>query len=226
MLSEMVREIPGPAGPLEVRLDLPDRPPHAVAVIAHPHPLYGGSFKTKAVHYTARALTRIGVAAVRFNFRSVGRSAGTFDEGTGEKDDFRAVLDFAAAHYPGLPIMAVGMSFGAWIAVSVGAEDPRVSLLVALAPPVDRYDFSAAVRAGKPVFIIHGEEDELVPVKLVRKFYGELEEPRELVVVEHASHVFEGRASLLAEAIEGLLGEFEHQVAATGPTAAAGHDDR
>ena len=92
---------PGPAGPLEALLDLPAGAPRAVAVFGHPHPLHGGTMHTKAVYQAAKALTRIGVAALRFNFRGVGRSAGTFDAGPGEKDDFRAALDFAAERYPG-----------------------------------------------------------------------------------------------------------------------------
>ena len=100
MPTEFLREIAGPAGLLEARLDLPDGPPRAVAVCGHPHPLHGGTMHTKALYQTAKALTRVGVAALRFNFRGVGLSAGTFDAGPGEKDDFRAALDFAADALP------------------------------------------------------------------------------------------------------------------------------
>ena len=86
---------------------------------------------TKALYQTAKALTRVGVGALRFNFRGVGASAGTFDAGVGERDDFRAALTFAAGRFPGLPLWAAGMSFGSWIALAVGADDPRVSLLLA-----------------------------------------------------------------------------------------------
>ena len=89
MASDFLREIPGPAGPLEALLDLPDGEPRAVAVFGHPHPLHGGTMHTKALYQAAKAMPRIGVAALRFNFRGVGRSAGTFDAGPGEKDDFQ-----------------------------------------------------------------------------------------------------------------------------------------
>jgi alpha/beta superfamily hydrolase len=206
---ETLREIPGPAGALEARLELPDGAPRAVAVVAHPHPQYGGTMQTRAVYEAAKALGRIGVAALRFNFRGTGASAGAFDDGRGEQDDYRAALDYAAARFPGLPIWAVGMSFGAWVAATVGAVDRRVTALVALAPAVDHYDYAGLRTAGKPAFIIHGEEDELAPIRRVRRLYGEMVEPKDLVVIEGADHVFDGRTSLVGEAFEDLLGDFE-----------------
>ena len=98
---------------------------------------------TKAVYQAAKALPRIGVAALRFNFRGVGRSAGHVRRGPGREGRLRAALDFVAERFPGLPIWAAGMSFGSWVALTVGADDPRVSLLLGIAPPVDRYDFDA-----------------------------------------------------------------------------------
>ena len=94
MASDFLREIAGPAGPLEALLDLPDGEPRAVAVFGHPHPLHGGTMHTKALYQAAKATARIGVAALRFNFRGVGRSAGTFDAGPGEMDDFKAAISF------------------------------------------------------------------------------------------------------------------------------------
>lgn len=209
MPTEFLREIPGPAGTLEARLDLPSGPPRAVAVCGHPHPLHGGTMHTKALYQTAKALTRVGVAALRFNFRGVGLSTGSFDAGPGEQDDFRAAIAFARHRFPGLPVWAAGMSFGSWIAAGVGAADPRVSLVLLVAPPVDRYDYKELAAAGKPVFIVHGEDDELIPVADVRKFYGTLAEPRELATIEHANHLFEGKTALVGDAVEGLLADWE-----------------
>ncbi len=209
MPTEFLREIAGPSGPLEARLDLPSGDVRAVAVCGHPHPLHGGTMHTKGLYQAAKGLTRVGVAALRFNFRGVGASAGTFDAGPGEKDDFRAAITFAAARFPGLPIWAAGMSFGSWIAASVGATDARISLVLLVAPAVDRYDYTPLAGAGKPVFIVHGEEDELIAAKDVRKFYGTLAEPKELVIIEDANHLFEGRTTLVGDAVEGLLADWK-----------------
>lgn len=208
MAPDFLREIAGPAGPLEALLDLPEGEPRAVAVLGHPHPLHGGTMHTKALYQAAKALPRIGVAALRFNFRGVGRSAGVFDAGPGEKDDFRAAIDFISGRFPKLPIWAAGMSFGSWVAMTTGAEDPRVSLLLGIAPPVDRYDFDILRTCPLPKFIVHGESDELISIKEIRKFYAQIPEPKELVTIEDASHLFEGKTSLVGDAVEDLLADF------------------
>lgn len=203
--------LPGPAGGIEGLINASaSGEPRGIAVLAHPLPTAGGTMHTKAVFHAARALSRIGCPVLRFNFRGVGRSAGTFDEGRGECDDFRAALDFMTARYPDAKrVWAAGMSFGAWVAMTAGAQDPRVSTLIGIAPPVNRYDFSPVVAAAKPTFLIHGEFDELVPVKEVRKFYGRLSEPKELVVIDSADHLFDGKVAEVGEAVEDLLQDYD-----------------
>ena len=208
MASDFLREIAGPAGPLEALLDLPAGEARAVAVFGHPHPLHGGTMHTKALYQAAKAMPRIGVATLRINFRGVGRSAGTFDSGPGEKDDFRAAITYATERFPDLPLWAAGMSFGSWVAMTVGADDPRVSLLLGIAPPVDRYDFEALRTCTLPKFIIHGEADELISIKEIRKFYALIPEPKELVAIEDANHLFEGKTSIVGEAVEDLLADY------------------
>jgi alpha/beta superfamily hydrolase len=208
-LAEIVREIPGPLGPLEALLEEPrGTAPRAAVVFAHPLPTQGGTMHTKMVFQGAKGLVRAGCAVLRFNFRGVGRSRGAFDEGRGEQDDFRAAVDFVAARYPGLEIWAAGASFGSFVALEAGARDDRVCALIAVAPPVNRYDFSAVKRSTRPKFIVHGEEDELIPVKAVREFYAQLIEPKELVVIDRANHLFEGQAAEVGDALEDLLGDF------------------
>ena len=217
-MAEAVREITGPAGPLEVLIDLPtsaeataDKPagmPRAAVIFAHPLPTEGGTMHTKVVFQGAKALTRIGCAVLRFNFRGVGRSAGAWDEGRGEKDDYRAAVDYFAGRYPGVEIWAAGFSFGSYIAMTCGAEDDRVCALIGIAPPVDRYDYAGVKKTTKPMFLIHGERDELIPLRAVREFYAQAQEPKELVEIDRATHLFEGQASEVGDALEELLADF------------------
>ena len=203
-----IRTIEGPAGRLEVLLDVPDTAPRAVAVLAHPHPQHGGTMHNKVVYRSAKTLSQIGCATLRFNFRGVGKSDGTYDEGRGEADDFRAAVDWVTRQYPDLDVWAAGFSFGAWIALTVGAGDTRVSLLLGIAP-LTHYDLTEFRRSPKPKFLIHGEADELIPLQDMWRLYGELEEPKELVVIDAADHLFDGRVSEVGDAIETLLGDFE-----------------
>ena len=203
-------DIPGPSGTLEGLINASASGGHrAIAVLAHPLPTAGGTMHTKAVFHAAKALARVGCPCLRFNFRGIGRSTGKFDEGPGEQEDFRAALAFLMARYPNTArVWAGGMSFGAWIAMTAGAQDPHVTALIGIAPPITRYDFSVVVTARKPTFLIHGERDELIPLTEVRRFYGRLAEPKELVVMDAADHLFNGQASQVGDAVEDLLQDF------------------
>jgi hypothetical protein len=218
------REIAGPAGRLEAILDAPaaagsvghdglvsaGHPDglRAAVVLAHPHTKHGGTMHTKVVYQAAKALSRIGCAVLRFNFRGAGASSGTFTDGPGEMDDFRAALGYMQGQYSGARLWAGGMSFGSWVALTVGAEDPRVSALIGIAPPLSHYDFSVAERSTKPKFFIQGEFDELCPLKDMRAFYARAAEPKELVVIDGADHLFDGKVAEVADAIEDLLGDY------------------
>ena len=211
-----ITDLTGPAGNLEATLDEPAHsgPPHAAVVFAHPHPQFGGTMHTKAVFQGAKGLTRIDCAVLRFNFRGVGRSAGTFDQGEGEKEDFRAALDYMAQRYAGARLWAAGFSFGAWVALEVGAEDDRVEALIGIAPPVATsvsgmdYQFPNTLASTKPKFFVQGEADEVCPLEAMWAFYGRLEEPKELVVIDAADHLFDGKVGEVADAIEDLLGDW------------------
>jgi alpha/beta superfamily hydrolase len=223
-MTTRIREIPGPAGRLEAVLDEPPADAgvsaeglvergrqhglRAAVVLAHPHPQYGGTLHTKVVFHAAKAFTRIGCAVLRFNFRGVGRSDGAWDEGRGEMDDFRAGVRFMRERYPDVPLWSAGMSFGAWIALTVGAEDPGVSTMLGICPPLSRYDFEAVRASAKPKFFIQGERDELCPLKDMNDFYARASEPKELVVIDGADHVFDGKVLEVGDAIEDLLGDW------------------
>ena len=170
---------------------------------------------TKAVYQGAKGLARIGCAVLRFNFRGVGHSEGAFDAGPGEMADFRAALDYMAARHPGSPLWAAGFSFGSWVALETGAQDPRVTALIGIAPPVVTsvsgmdYEFPHTLASTKPKFFVQGEADEVCPLEGMWAFYGRLQEPRELVVIDGADHLFEGRTQEVGEALEELLADFE-----------------
>ncbi len=214
-----ISDLKGPAGRLEAILDEPaaERAGKArsAVVFAHPHPQHGGTMHTKAVYQGAKGLARIGCAVLRFNFRGVGRSEGAFDQGEGEVEDFRAALDYMVGRYPDTPLWAAGFSFGSWVALETGASDPRVTALVGIAPPVAtsvsgmRYEFPNTLASSKPKFFVQGEADEVCPLESMWTFYGKLEEPKELVVIDGADHLFEGKTQEVGEALEELLADFE-----------------
>ncbi len=207
-MAEIVREIPGAVGPLEVLIDRPTGVPRAVVVFAHPLPTEGGTMHTKCVFQASKALSRIGCVVLRFNFRGVGRSAGSWDDGRGEMDDFRAAVNYMATEHAGLEMWAGGFSFGSHVAATVGAEDERICALIVIGPPVNKYDFTAVKASTKPKFIIHGEADELIPIRAVREFYAQLPEPKEFVEIDSANHLFDGQATEVGDALEGLLEDF------------------
>ena len=212
-----ITDLKGPAGRLEALLEEPvqDERPKAAVVFAHPHPLHGGTMHTKAVYQGTKGLARVGCAVLRFNFRGVGRSEGTFDSGAGEMADFRAALDYMAARYSGAPLWAAGFSFGAWVALETGAADDRVTALIGIAPPVATsvsgmdYSFPNTLASVKPKFFVQGESDEVCPLEGMWSFYAKLQEPKELVVIDAADHLFEAKTQEVGEALEDLLGDFD-----------------
>jgi alpha/beta superfamily hydrolase len=205
-----VHDLKGPAGRLEALIDLPEGKPKAAVVFAHPLPTHGGTMHTKAVYQATKGLVRTGCVVLRFNFRGVGASEGSFTGGPGEKEDFTAALDYMSARYPDLHLWSAGFSFGAWIALETGAVDDRVTVLIGIAPPVTRegYDFSNAKRSTKAKFLIQGEADDICPLEDMWKFYSELPEPKELVIIDAADHLFDGHTTEVGEAIEDLVKDF------------------
>jgi hypothetical protein len=210
-----ISDLSGPAGALEAILDEPAAERlRAAVVFAHPHPQFGGTMHTKVVYQGAKALARIGCAVLRFNFRGVGRSSGTFSGGPGEMADFGAAVDYMNERYPGQHIWTAGFSFGAWAALECGAPDDRVTALIGVAPPVatstsgQAYAFDKTLVSTKPKFFVQGEADEVCPLEAMWAFYGKLPEPKELVVIDAADHLFDGKTQEAGEALEDLLADF------------------
>ena len=193
----------GPAGQLEAILWAPSghaRPPLA-AVVCHPHPLFGGTMHNKVVYQTAKALDALGIPVLRFNFRGAGLSAGVHDRGAGEQGDVRTALDFLASEFPGVPLLLAGFSFGAWVGLQAGCEDPRVSHLIGLGIPVNSTDFSFLRGCNKPKLFVHGSNDEFGAIEKVKALIPTLPGDNRLVVVEGVDHFFAGKLDQLARAI-------------------------
>jgi uncharacterized protein len=204
--------IPAGHGRLESILKEPREATNAaVALVLHPHPLGGGTMHNKVVFRAAAALNDAGLVTLRINFRGVGQSTGTHDDGNGEREDVRAGLNYLAEHYPGRQITLCGFSFGARVGLEVGIADDRVERLISIGTPVDKYDFSFLEACRKPILFVHGEHDE----------YGNLDRLKELVdrvakharaelrVIKGAGHFFDNQLNELKAAITGWVVESE-----------------
>jgi alpha/beta superfamily hydrolase len=194
----------GPAGNLEAVLMHTDGPAVAAGVVCHAHPLHGGVMHFKVVFRAARALRDNGVAALRFNFRGVGRSEGTHDSGVGEQDDVAAALGELELRYPGLPVVVGGFSFGAAMALRVAARDPRPRAAFALGFPLARPEardgFLSLVRV--PVLFLQGGRDEFGAGEEIEAVAATLPSPATAEVVEGSNHFFDGHL----DAVESSLG--------------------
>ena len=202
--------IPVAHGQLEAILKEPRQgAPKGVALVLHPHPLGGGTMHNKVVFRAAAALNDAGLTVLRINFRGVGQSTGVHDEGRGEREDVRAGLDYLSQQYPGLRITLCGFSFGCRVGLEVGIQDPRVSFLIGIGTPLDKYDFSFLESCRKPLLLVHGEHDEYGDVNKLRQLAAELEKrtPVRLVVIPGAGHFFENRLDELKRAITDWINE-------------------
>jgi uncharacterized protein len=206
-------DIAGPAGRLEAILMSPDGPPVAAGVVCHAHPLHGGVMHFKVVFRAAKALQQHGLAVLRFNFRGVGRSEGTHDQGRGEQDDVRSALAEMQRRFPGLPFVLGGFSFGATMALRVGCAEPAVKACFALGLPLLMMtDRGFLERCRPPRLFVQGERDQFGGGEVMREIVARLPEPRTLVVVPGADHFFGGHL----DELQGVVGAW----AATRPWAA------
>ena len=196
-------KIAGPAGDIEAALDVPAAAPRGLAVVCHPHPQHGGTMDNKVVQTLARAFVQLGYAALRFNFRGVGASAGSWAQGPGEIDDALAVV--ARQRAPGQPLVLAGFSFGAYVASHVAARLAEAGTpaerLVLVGPAASRFDMSV-VPAG--TLVLHGEADDVVPLAAVFDWAR----PQSLPVTEipGAGHFFHGQLPLLKSLVVGACG--------------------
>jgi len=195
--------VEGPAGRLEALLIRPANPPVAAAVVCHAHPLHGGMMHFKVVFRAAKALQHHGVAALRFNFRGVGLSEGTHDDGRGEQDDARAALDEMARRFPGLPLVIGGFSFGSVMALCVAAREARVQAAFALGYPILHVADSSQLAALRvPRLFVQGEHDAYGSGAAIASLVASLPEPKELHVIAGSDHFFAGHLEELQSHVE------------------------
>jgi len=205
--------VAGPAGAIDVALDYPATPSLGVAVIAHPHPLHGGTRDNKVVQTLARALLALGYVCWRPNFRGVGESAGEHDEGRGETQDLLALLAFAQARacaegLPDTPVVLAGFSFGSFVQSRVA------SALTAQAAPPARLVFVGAAVSRFPLeavppdtLVIHGETDDVVPLAAVFEWARPLDLP--VVVIPGADHFFHRKLPLVKRIVMAGFGKHD-----------------
>ena len=197
----------GPQGRLEAILwtPVPETPAAPAALVCHPHPLFGGTMHNKVVYQAAKTLDRFGLPVLRFNFRGAGLSVGVHDEGIGEQADVRAALDFLSRQFSDAPLLLAGFSFGCWVGLRVGCEDPRVTELVGLGAPVNDSDFSYLTNCAKPKLFVQGSEDQYGARDKVERLVASLPGKNRLEVIEGADHFFAGKLDSLDNALSSWL---------------------
>jgi alpha/beta superfamily hydrolase len=197
--------IAGPVGALEALLEEPTEGARAgIAVVCHPHPLHGGTMQNKVAHTLARTLCGLGLAALRFNFRGVGASAGSYGGGIGELQDTLAVLDRAAQLQPEATLWIAGFSFGGCVAMRASLERP-VQRVIAVAPAIERCDVRGSPSC--PWLVVQGLEDELVDSRAVRAWVAARSDAVRLIELPGVDHYFHGRLKELQGAVTEALGE-------------------
>lgn len=192
--------IEGPAGRLEAALRGADGA-RAAVVIAHPHPLHGGTLHNPVIFHADRELNRAGMITLRFNFRGAGDSDGGHDDGRGEVDDVAAAVNWLAGLTRGLPLLFVGYSFGSVCGIRHAVENAVVAAVIALGLPVGRYDLEEARRLARPFAVVQASDDEFGSPEEVRRALDGAQPEPELHVVEDTSHLFPRRASDAALAV-------------------------
>ena len=183
--------VPGPAGKLEVLLEEPEEgSPVEAALVCHPHPQHGGTMHNKVVYRLARGLRKTGCVVLRFNFRGVNLSEGEYGQGHGEVDDARAVLSELREHYPQLPLLVAGFSFGSRVALRLAVDEPGVQRAIAVGFPTKylNCDFVDNIRA--PKYFVQSTHDVFGPRDEISPFYEALREPKHLDWVESVDHFF------------------------------------
>jgi uncharacterized protein len=213
--------INGPEGRIEARYH-PARAPNAsMALVLHPHPQHGGTMNNKVVYTLYQCFVRRGFSTLRFNFRGVGRSQGSFDRGEGELSDAASALDWLQSYNPNATGCWIGgFSFGAWIGMQLLMRRPEISAFISVAPPANLFDFGFLAPCPASGLIIQGDEDQLVPTEPVQRLVNKLMHQRDIRidyrVIQGADHFFAGKLEELTSAVEDYLSGNRNRRAAAG----------
>lgn len=193
--------IPGPSGPLEAIVETPvNATVQNVAVICHPHPLYGGTMTNKVTHMLAKSCNELGLPTVRFNYRGVGTSAGSFDDGNGETADAVAVLDWVHERWPNAGLWLGGFSFGGGVAIRAAALR-EVRRLITVAPAIRLVTVDETKLPQCPWLVVQGDEDELIDAADVQRWVAGLPVSPDLVMLQGVQHFFHGRMNDLRQVV-------------------------
>jgi len=188
----------GSGEPVGSRQRPPVAPVERVAILCHPHPQFGGTMTNKVVHMLAKACNDLGAAAVRFNYRGVGTSAGSYDQGNGETDDTLAAIDWAQRRWPHAQLWLGGFSFGGAVAMKAASRrTPR--LLMTVAPAVQRVAVDSMPTC--PWLVVQGDSDELVDAVHTQAWIAALAAPPVLKLLPGVDHFFHGRLTELREIV-------------------------
>ncbi len=196
----------GPAGRLEALLEEPEEGLRAVALVCHPHPQHGGTMHNKVVFRVARGLRRSGAVTLRFNYRGVNLSEGTYAHGEGELEDARAALDHLRGRYPGLLVILAGFSFGSRIVLRLGCSGEPPERIIAVGFPTVYRDRAYLEGCTVPRIFVQSTHDQYGPVAELEPLVAMLPEPKRLVLIEAQDHFFAGALQKLEDEIASLSG--------------------
>ena len=161
-------------------------------IFCHPHPQYGGDMYNPVIAAAVEAASKEGFSTVRFNFRGVGESEGKYGGGIGEREDVKAVVGYFYSQLKDSNplLILMGYSFGAWVGLPIAVEDERIEGMVAIAPPLEMFDFSFLEKCKKKKLLIAGSEDPFCPTPALQEWFRHLEEPKSLTIIPGADHFF------------------------------------
>src|SRR6202790_5418116 len=213
--------INGPEGRIEGRYHHARGGTAPMALVLHPHPLHGGTMHNKVVYALYQCFVRRGFSTLRFNFRGVGRSQGSFARGEGELSDAASALDWLQGYNANASACWIGgFSFGAWIGMQLLMRRPEIDGFISVAPPANIYDFGFLAPCPSSGLIIHGDKDHLVPLESVQKLINKLMHQRDITIdfrlVKGADHFFQSRLEELDEEVEDYLTKKPKQKIAAG----------